>query len=144
MNPSAPAGAGVAGLTYSTFYGGSFAELANSAAIDSKGLYYLVGYTLSSNLPTTTTALAPNSDYGGIDAFVAQIDPTKGLNGLVYGSYITGLGSQLASGVDVDSNGVVYVVGWGTSDVFGPQYGPGYAIDPNPGVVDGFVLAFHP
>lgn len=144
LNPSAPAGGGVAGLTYSTFFGGSFADILNGAAVDANGLYYITGYTLSSDLATTTTALAPNSDYGGLDGFVAQIDPTKGLNGLVYGSYITGLGSQLASGVDVDSNGVVYVVGSASADVFGPQYGSAYAINPNPGVLDGFVLAFHP
>ncbi len=144
MNPSAAAGSGVAGLTYNSLYGGSFADLAQGGALDANGIYYLTGYTLSVDLPTTTAALAPNSYYGGLDGFVAQIDPTKGLNGLLYGSYITGFGSQLASGIDVDSNGVVYVVGSATADVFGPQYGAAYAGDQNPGVLDGFFFAFHP
>jgi len=138
LNPTAKPGSLP---VYCTYFGGNFAEVAFGATIDKNGLYYLTGYTLSSNLPMgTTPALNPTSDFGGIDGFIAQIDPTKGLNGLIYSSYITGLGSQLGSSVDVDSNGIIYVVGWATADIF-PA---GQAVNPNPGVVDGFLLAFHP
>jgi hypothetical protein len=89
----------------------------------------------------TTPALSPVSAGGGIDGFIAQIDPTKGLNGLIYSSYVTGLGSQLASGIDVDTNGVVYAVGWATADIFPPGQAPKQT---NPGDLDGFLLAFHP
>ncbi len=140
VNPSAAAGQ--SGLTYSTYYGGSFAEVAYGGTRDANGLYYLVGYSLSPNLPLgSTPALNPVSAGGGIDGFVAQIDPTKGLNGVVYASYVTGLGSQLVSGVDVDSNGVLYLVGWATADIF--PAGQALKQD-NPGNFDGFVLAFHP
>jgi hypothetical protein len=127
---------------YCTYFGGSFAEIAYGAALDSKGLYYLAGYTLSPDLPLgTTPALSPVSAGGGIDGFIAQIDPTKGLNGLIYSSYVTGLGSQLVSGIDVDANGVVYAVGWATSDIFPPGQAPKLT---NPGDLDGFLLEFHP
>src|SRR5262249_23140201 len=101
----------------------------------------LSGYTLSANLPMgTNAALNPTSAGGGLDGFVAQIDPTKGINGLLYSSYVTSLGNQIASAVDVDANGVVYVVGWSTGNLFAPPF----AITPNPGTVSGFVLAFKP
>ena len=138
LDPAAKAGAKP---VYATYFGGNFAEVAFSAARDKNGLYYIGGYTLSSNLPMgTKAAINPVSAGGGVDGFIAQIDPTKGLNGLIYSSYITGLGSQLAAGVDVDTNGIVYVVGWATADIFPP----GQALNPNPGVLDGFLLAFHP
>ena len=138
LDPAAKAGAGP---VYSSYFGGNFAEAAYGMAIDKAGLYYISGYTLSSNLPLgTKTPMNATSAGGGIDGFVAQIDITKGLSGLVYSSYITGLGNQLATGVDVDSNGIVYVIGWASADIFQA----GQAPNPNPGVLDGFLLAFRP
>ena len=138
LDPAAQAGAGPA---YSTYFSGNFAEAAFSVARDKNGLYYICGYTLSTNLPQGSKAAANAlSAGGGIDGFVAQIDPTKGINGLIYSSYITSLGDQIASGVDVDSNGVVYVTGWATAGIFAP----GQAIFPNTGVTDGYLLAFRP
>jgi hypothetical protein len=138
VDPAAKAGAGP---VYSTYFGGNFAEAAYSAAVDKSGLFYIAGYTLSSNLPMgSKAAINATSAGGGIDGFVAQIDTTKGINGLIYSSYITGPGNQLAAGVDVDSNGIVYVVGAASADIFPP----GQAVDPNSGVLNGFLLAFHP
>jgi hypothetical protein len=138
VDPAAKAGAG---LVYSTYFGGNFAEAAYSAAVDKSGLFYISGYALSPNLPMgAKTAMNATSAGGGIDGFVAQFDITKGINGLLYSSYITGPGNQLAAAVDVDSNGIVYVVGAASADVF-PS---GQSLDPNSGVLDGFLLAFHP
>jgi Beta-propeller repeat len=138
LDPAAKVGAGPA---YSTYFSGNFAEAAFSLARDKNGLYYICGYTLSTNLPQgTKTAANALSAGGGIDGFVAQIDPTKGINGLIYSSYITSQGDQIASGVDVDSNGLVYVTGWATASIFAP----GQAIFPNTGITDGYLLAFRP
>ena len=138
VDPAAQAGAPA---VYSTYFSGDFAEVGYSAALDKNGLYYISGYTLSAKLPMgSLPALNATSAGGGVDGFVAQIDPTKGLNGLIYSSYVTGPGNQIASGVDVDANGLVYVVGWSTANVFPP----GFAIAANPGVVNGFLLAFKP
>jgi hypothetical protein len=142
VDPSAKPGAVP---VYCSYFGGSVGEVAYGAARDSKGLYYLTGYTLSPDMPTSPNALNPVSAFGGYDGFIARIDPTKGLNGLTYASYVTGVGSQLTSDVDVDANGIVYVVGWATANIFGPgSVGPGAIGDPNPGVVDGFILVFQP
>jgi len=140
VDPSAKPGAG---LIYSTFFGGSFAEIAASTARDSNGVYYLGGYSLSPELPPgTENALSPAATTNsGLNGFVAMIDPTKAINGLIYSSYVTGPGSQLVSGVDVDASGIVYAVGWTTDNIF-PAAQPAKAT--LPGNVDGFLLAFHP
>ena len=138
VDPAAQAGAGP---VYSTYFGGNFAEAAYGVAVDKNGLFYICGYSLSPNLPMgSDAAINATSAGGGIDGFVAQIDITKGINGLIYSSYITGPGNQLAAAVDVDSNGIVYVVGAASADIF-PA---GQALDPNAGVLNGFLLAFHP
>jgi hypothetical protein len=102
----------------------------------------LCGYTLSPDLPLgLAPAINPVSAGGGIDGFVAQIDPTKGTNGLLYSSYVTGLGSQLVSGIDVDASGNVFAIGWATDSIFPP----GQALkQSNPGDSDGYLMVFHP
>ncbi|HEV2200541.1 MAG TPA: SBBP repeat-containing protein [Bryobacteraceae bacterium] len=139
IDPAAQPGAG---LIYSTYFGGSVAEIASSTARDSNGVYVLGGYSLSADLPAgTENALNSASAGGGLNGFVAILDPTKGINGLIYSSYVTGQGSQLVSGVDVDASGIVYATGWTTSDIF--PAGPPPKATP-PGDMDGFLLAFYP
>lgn len=116
---------GVAGLVYSTFYGGTGGEAAYGLAIDVFGKYYLGGYTLSTNLPVTGDAMNAASFQAGVDGFVAVLDPSQGSNGLVYGTYITGPGSQTVSAVDVfsktsSSTISLNVAGATTSQVFHP------------------------
>jgi hypothetical protein len=60
---------------------------------------------------------------------------------VIYSSYVTGLGNQLVSGIDVDAKGNVYAVGSATADIFPPGQAPKQT---NPGDLDGFLLAFHP
>jgi hypothetical protein len=126
------------GLVYSSYYGGSAGEVAYDMALDAFGQYYLCGYTLSLNLPVTTDALSSTSANGGGDGFIAVLNPSAGLNGLVYGSYITGPGAQVVYGVDVinppsltASNAPIQLlaVGQSTSSVFPSNE----AQNPNPG-----------
>ena len=85
---------------------------------DAAGKYYLCGYTLSLDLPIRN-AISPASDLGALDGFVAVIDPAAlPLKALVYSSYITGPGYQLAYGIDVDSLNNIYVTGTVLGDVF--------------------------
>jgi hypothetical protein len=105
---------------------------------DGAGKYYLCGYTLSLDLPTQN-ALAPASDLGSVDGFVAVIDPAAApLKALVYSSYITGPGYQVAYGVDVDTPGNIYVTGTVLGDVFG---GVGAKAPPNSNL-NVFLLVF--
>jgi hypothetical protein len=126
------------GLVYSSYYGGSGGEVAYDMALDAYGRYYLGGYTLSPNLPVTPDALNSTSADGGGDGFLAVLNPSAGLNGLVYGTYITGPGAQIVYGVDVinppslkASSGSIQLlaVGQSTSNVFPSNE----AQNPNPG-----------
>lgn len=113
------------GLTYSTFFGGNGGEVAYDMHRDSSGRYYLAGYTLSSNLPVTPNAMNSTSLSGSVDGFVAILDPSQppfSPNALVYSSYITSQGYQIAYGNYIDSTGALYVAGVTTSNVFPPGY----------------------
>jgi len=58
---------------------------------------------------------------GSVDAFLTILDasqPPFSPKALVYSSYITGPGTQVAYSVDVDPLGSIYVSGITTSDVF--------------------------
>ena len=129
-------------LVYSTYYGGSVAEVASDLKRDAKGKYYLGGYSLSPDLPVSQNALNPVSAKTGLNGFVAVIDPgSPPMNALVYSSYVTGPGSQTVNGVAVDANGAIYVTGSATGDVFpaGLQAHPS-----GTGNADTFLLIFRP
>ncbi|MEQ1948056.1 MAG: SBBP repeat-containing protein [Bryobacteraceae bacterium] len=134
---------GPSGLLYSTFFGGAQGEVLYDMARDSAGRYYIGGYTLSQNLttvdhfPISTDALNQVSGGGGVDGFFAIIDRTKGTNGLIYSSYITGAGTQIVYAVDVVPGGTAYAAGSATADIF-PA---GQPLHETPaGSTDGFIL----
>jgi hypothetical protein len=136
LDPSAPDF--TTALIYSTYFGGTDGDVAYDLRRDGAGKYYLCGYTLSLDLPTHN-ALAPASDLGSVDGFVAVIDPTASpLKALVYSSYVTGPGYQVAYGVDVDAQGVIYLTGTALGDVFG---GMGAQAPPNSNL-NVFLLVF--
>ena len=135
LDPSAANQA--AGLVYGTYYGGSDVEVAYDLRRGAQGFYYIVGYTLSKDLPVSNNALNPASANGGIDSFMAIIDPNSSL---VYGSYITGPGNQVAYAVDDDASGNIYTAGYATGDIF-PNTTPPHA---TPGEYDVFLLLLSP
>ena len=111
---------GSADLVYSTYLGGTGGDVAYDMRRDAAGKLYLCGYTLSTDFPVTNGALSTVAEAdGGYNGFVSIIDPAALPNqSLVYSSYITGPGSQVAYGVEVDTTGIVYVVGYATGDIF--------------------------
>jgi hypothetical protein len=59
-------------LVYSTYLGGSGADLGSDIAVDSSGNAYVTGQTFSANFPTTPGAFQTANGGGGDDAFVAK------------------------------------------------------------------------
>lgn len=103
--------------TYSTFFGGRFAEVGLGIAVDVDGFVYVTGVTNSDDFPTAD----PNSVND--EAFVARFDP-NGLDpqncpdGLCWSTLIGGTGNDHGVEVALDASGKVYVAGWTSSTDF--------------------------
>ncbi len=107
------------GLIYSVYLGGGSLDAATGIALDSSDNAYIVGYTYSSDFPTTPGAFQ-TQNAGGSDAFVAKLSPT---GSLLYSTYLGGSGtaatttSPATSGDDfgraiaVDAAGDAFVTG---------------------------------
>jgi hypothetical protein len=96
-------------LAYSTYLGGSTADLGFGIGVDSAGNAYVIGYTYSTDFPTKQQ-LQPICDAcSNGDAFVSALKPAG--NALVYSSYLGGSNGNWAYGITVDSAGDAYVTG---------------------------------
>ena len=102
-------------LFYSTYLGGSGDDIGNSIAVDDAGNAYVTGQIDSTNFPTTPGAFHTTSGGGG-DAFVTKLNPTG--SGLVYSTYLGGIGFDAGLGIAVDTAGNAYVTGGTTSTDF--------------------------
>jgi hypothetical protein len=126
-------------LVYSTYFGGSDSDVSYDMRVDAAGKVYLCGYTLSLDFPVLN-AISPASDLGSVDAFTAVIDPAASpLKALVYSSYITGPGYQVAYGIDLDAQNNIYVTGTAFGDVFS---GTGIPQPPPNSNLNVFLLVF--
>lgn len=139
LNPTGSA------LIFSTYLGGSKAEIAYAIAVNTSGNAYISGYTCSSDFPTTPGALKTTytssgcTTWGG-NGFVTEFTP--GGTGLVYSTYIGGSGTEVAFGLALDSTGVVYLTGRTNSNNFPTTPGsfqPKYA-----GSIDAFFSELNP
>ena len=98
-------------LMFSTYLGGSNADIGNGIDIDNNGNAFVTGYTWSSNFPVTANAY-DGSYNGGADICIATLDTITGGSGsLVYGSYIFGQGDDFGYDIAVDNNNIMYVTG---------------------------------
>jgi hypothetical protein len=107
--------AGGASLLYSTYLSGNGADVAAGLAIDNLGKEYVTGTTMSSNFPTTPTALQTTPKSAN-QSFFAKLDPTiTGPGALLYSTYIGGsaptTGVMVGGGVAVDTNCNAYLTG---------------------------------
>jgi hypothetical protein len=126
-----PSQSGAAQLEYSTFYGGTGGEGANSLAMDAQGIVTITGSTESSDLPTTSGSFSPGFNGPDWDGFVAWFDlKGAGQADLLYGTYLGGATNH-DYGYDlvVDDAGVATVTGVTasgdfptTSDAYDPSH----------------------
>lgn len=104
-------------LVYSTYIGGGSDDSGNAIAVDGSGNAFVAGGTNSSNFPTQG---AFQGTFGGVlDAFVLELNPTG--SALTYSTFLGGSGSDVATGLALDSSGNAYVVGSTTSTHFPPK-----------------------
>ena len=101
-------------VTFSTFWGGSLDDGLTGVAVGSDGSVYVSGWTESSDMPTTASAVQTNLA-SPTDAFVMRLSAS---NTIVYATYLGGTGDDRANGIAVDSAGYVYVTGYTRSHDF--------------------------
>jgi uncharacterized repeat protein (TIGR01451 family) len=101
-------------LTYSTFLGGSNADVGMGVALDCCGDAFITGSTLSTNFPTENPVQADNA--GEKDIFITKIDQNGGA--LDYSTYVGGSGNDVANDIMLDNLGDMTVTGYTTSTNF--------------------------
>lgn len=108
-----PLGSIVAALDYVTYLGGSGSDYPVGIKVNGGGEAYVAGTTTSPDFPTTLTAYQNTPEVAGTHAFVTwlQNDATA----LKYSSYLSGNGTDIASGMTIDASGYIYVTGTTTS-----------------------------
>jgi hypothetical protein len=113
-----PSASGAASLLYSTYLGGSTAEVGFGIAADPSGNAYVTGTTESNDFPTLN---AYQSTLGGeySNAFVAKLNPgLSGMASLLYSTYLGGDYYDMGYGIAVDSSANAYVTGSAASTNF--------------------------
>ena len=109
-----PAGTG---LEYSTCFGGSRNDYPFDISVDKFGHAYIVGYTESTNFPTTSDAFDTSfNEPRNRDGFVTKL----GSNGtaLEFSTFIGGEDDDYPTGIAVDAAGDAYIVGFTESREF--------------------------
>jgi hypothetical protein len=106
LNPAVPGF-----MVYSTYLGGSDAEVGYAIAGDAAGNIYVTGYTLSADFPTTSNA--PQPVWGqGIDIFVTKLKPgVPGSAALQYSTYIGSTNVNIGYALAIGTDGTTYVAG---------------------------------
>jgi hypothetical protein len=110
MNPTGTS------LIYSSYLGGSSADLAYAIAIDTAGNAFLTGYTQSTDFPVTAGAFQSTIN-APVAAFVTKVPP--GAKSMVYSTYLGGSSGvqgkrvcyTCGTSIVVDSNGNALVTG---------------------------------
>ena len=125
-------------LTYSTLLGGTLSDNGQGIAVDAGGNAYALGFSGSTNFPTTPGAFDTTAN-GGFDATVTKLNPAG--SALVYSTYLGGAGFDNGSDVALDGGGDAYIAG-GTGSTDFPTT-PG-AFDTTSDGSDGFVTKLNP
>jgi hypothetical protein len=99
-------------LVYSTYIGGSGADVGYAMAVDGSGNAYVTGWTFSTDYDVTPGAFQTTPG-GNADVFVTKLNATG--NDLVYSTYIGGSGYDESYAIAVDGSGHAYVTGVTTS-----------------------------
>ena len=124
-------------LAYSTFLGGAAVDNGAGVAVDSGGNAYAMGFTSSTDFPTTAGAF-DRTQNGGFDVTLTKLNPAG--SALVFSTYLGGAGFDSGNDLTVDSGGNAYVAGGTGSTNFPTTAG---AFDTTSDGNDAFVTKFN-
>jgi hypothetical protein len=136
-------------LVYSTYIGGSGADIADAIAVDTSGNAYITGETTSPNFPTVApyqgACSATCASNSLADAFVLELNSSG--SALLYSTYFGGNGIDRGFAIALDSSANVYVYGQtipdGQTENF-PTTAGAYQTTYGGGNSDAFVAKFTP
>lgn len=130
-------------LLYSTYLGGSKADVGQSIKVDSSGNIYTAGYTFSSDFPINLPVQGANA--GTVNAFITELNQNAGSGAaqLQFSTYFGGSGDDRAYGLALDSSGNVYITGSSLSTDF-PTKSSGVLQGTNHGQSDAFLTKINP
>ncbi len=94
-------------LLYSTYLGGSQADVAQAIAVDSSNNAYITGYTFSTDFPLASAL--QGTPGGGADGFVTELNAAG--SALTFSTYLGGSADDRAYGIALDGNQNIYVAG---------------------------------
>ncbi len=117
-------------LAYSTYLGGTGTDYGQAIAVDGAYQTVVVGYTYSTDYPTTAGSLQPaltNTSYS--DGIVTKLSPDG--DSLIYSTYLGGSDYDYLYDVATDPLGSVYVVGRTSSSDFPTTIGAYRAVRPD-------------
>jgi hypothetical protein len=104
-------------LLYSTYLGGSSNDQGNGIALDASGDAYIVGYSQSTNFPTTLGAYQTTCTCSkAADVIVSELNPSG--SALIYSTYLGGTGSDEGYAIALDASNNAYVTGYTHSTNF--------------------------
>ncbi len=132
-----PTFTGIDTLVFASYYGGTKSDYPRSIFVEPGGAAVIAGYTTSDDLPNINGAQHDNR--GGWDAFLLRIESNGAPQ---YGTYFGGNSTDIATGVTVDANGIIWFTGYTASEDF-PLTGNAYhqnRVSPT----DGFLVGIDP
>lgn len=103
-------------LIYATYIGGNGLDTPAGIAVDGAGDAFIAGSTTSTNFPVSSTAYQTSIETGSTGTshvFATELAPSATTLG--YSSYLSGNGTDLATGVAIDASADMYVTGTTTS-----------------------------
>lgn len=110
-----PLGSTSASLFYVTYLGGNGSDTPVGIKVDGRGDAFVAGTTTSTNFPTTSgNAYQPTPETPGNEHVFATELRNDGV-ALLYSTYLSGNGNDVASGMTIDAGGNMYVTGTTTS-----------------------------
>lgn len=101
-------------VVWSTFIGGSQDEDGRDIVLDRQGNIHIIGRTASKDFPALPGALQSRSA-GGVDAFVATLDPQ---GNMLTTTYLGGSGNDIGFSIKLDHKGRRYIAGTTNSSDF--------------------------
>ena len=127
-----------ANLLYSTYLGGTKADVGQSIKVDASGNAYVAGYTFSSDFPVQAPIQGVNA--GTVNAFVTELNSSGSV--FTFSTYLGGSSDDRAFGLALDSSGNVYITGSSQSSGFPTT--TGVLQGTNQGQSDAFVAKINP